>query len=114
VVVLADGTAPALEFLSQLKQRNLSAHKTMVRRYQRHADNGPTSNLEHSRPIKGRKNLFEFKTKQGSRLLYFYMPGKATVLTNGFHKGDPPNPQFDKAEQLRDTVLKLEVGDGRT
>jgi len=104
-VVLDNGRLPAVEFLEELKSRNLPSHKAMVARYQRHADVGPSLNPKHSRPIKGRRGLFEFKTYQGDRLLWFYYPSGGIVLTNGFKKGEPEQDHFAIAERYRDELL---------
>ncbi len=110
VAVLPGGESPARNFLELLKRDHLDSHKVMVRRYRRHADNGPSLNKQHSRPIQGRSRsgLFEFKTDQGDRLLYFYRPGGVTVLTNGFHKGDPPEREYDRAVRYRTAGLAEE------
>ena len=108
-VVLNNGESPAVEFLRALKLRDLNSHKSMVIRYKRHGDNGPSGIKKHERHIRG--NLWEFKTYQGDRLMYFNHPNGGTVMTNGFHKGDPPEQQFDKAESLRNAILELEAND---
>ena len=105
-VVLDDGEIPAVEFLRQLKQSDLGSHKKMVYRYKRHAANGPTANKQHERHIASHGNLWEFKTPQGDRLLYFNHPDGLVVLTNGFHKGDPVNQQYDRAVEYRDQILQ--------
>ena len=43
--------------------------------------------------------------------MYFNHPNGGTVLTNGFHKGDPVEQQYDTAERLRDAILELEAND---
>lgn len=111
-VVLDNGRSPAEEFLLQLKQRSPESHKSMVNRYRRHADNGPASNIRHERHISDRGNLWEFKTWQGDRLLYFNHPDGRVVLTNGFHKGDPAPQRYDVAERLRDQILRGETDHG--
>ena len=105
-IVCNDGSCPAVEFLDELKQNDLGSHKSIVNVYLRHANSGPIMNIEKSRPIKGRDNLFEFKSKQGARILYFYLPGKKTVLTHGFYKGAPTEPEYDRAENMRDQYIE--------
>jgi hypothetical protein len=105
-IVCNDGSCPSVEFLDELKKNDPSSHKSIVNIYLRHADFGQILNIEKSRPINGRENLFEFKSKQGARLLYFYLPGRRTVFTHGFYKGDPNEPEYDKAEKMRNQYIK--------
>jgi hypothetical protein len=108
VIVTNDGERPAIDFLAQLKQANTTSHKTIINVLLRHAEHGPILNEEKSRPIKGKKydGLYEFKSKQGARLLYFYLKGKITVLTSGFQKGAPANIEYKKARTMRDQIMK--------
>lgn len=107
VLVLSDGSSPARMFLETLERNNPISHRTMMFRYTRHADHGPSKNIEHSRIIKGYKNLFEFKTKAGDRLIYFYH-SRGTILANGFHKGDPTKPEYGRAERYQAELLEQE------
>lgn len=108
-IVRDNGSCPAVDFLERLKQENGSSHKSLVNLLIRHADHGQLANERKSRPIKGRNSkigrLFEFKTKQGDRLLYFYEQGQKTILIDGFHKGSPPQREYKKAEGMRDEYL---------
>ena len=112
VVVLPTGEIPAINFLTTLEQQDRSSHKAMVQRYHRHAEIGQSHNIRHSRKISGKDNLYEFKTRQGDRLLYFYLPGRRTVLALGFHKGDPEEAHFDRAERYQRRILELEESSG--
>ena len=113
VVVISDGKSPALEFLKELEKRNKKAHRTLVRRYENHANVGPSRNIQHSRMIKNHGNLYEFKTRSGERLLYSYHPNGSTILLNGFEKGDPAEQQFRRGARLRDQILRQEEDSGR-
>ncbi len=108
---LDNGSCPAVGFLEQVKRRNPASHKSLVNLYMRHADFGHIRNIRKSRAIEGRQNLLEFKSKQGDRLLYFYLSGSRTVLAHGFHKGAPAKAEYDKAEKMRDQYLR-EVENG--
>ncbi len=108
---LNDGSYPVIVFLEQLKEKDIASHRSLVNVIQIHADYGPLLNETKSRPIEGRDNLFEFKTKQGARVLYFYLPGRKTVLTHGFKKGAPGKQEYAKAEKIRDQYLK-EINNG--
>ena len=105
-VVLPSGDSPAREFLEGLKRSAPLAFKSMVNRYKRHADGGPSPNPKQRRHITAHGNLYEFKTTFGHRLLFFEHPAGYTVLTNGFHKGDPSQRAFDRAISYRDSVLE--------
>jgi len=105
-VVLDNGTCPAEDFLEQVKQRDPASHKSLVNIIARHADYGQIRNKRKSRFIKDRGGLLEFKTHQGDRLVYFYLPDRRTVLTHGFHKGAFASDEFDKAEAMRDQYRK--------
>lgn len=104
---LDNGQCPAVEYLQQLESNNVQAHKRLLAVLDRHANHGPILNIKISRELKGDryKHIYEFKTPQGARLFYFYMPGKVTVLTNGCNKGDPAKPSYEKARAFK---LQLE------
>lgn len=111
-IVLNNGVCPAVDFRDMLKRNNIASYKSLVRIFTLHADYGPVRNITKSRAIKGRQNLFEFKSKQGDRLLYFYLSGHRTILIHGFHKGVSEEAEYDRAERIRNQYLK-EVGDDR-
>lgn len=110
-IICDDGSCPAIDFLEQVKQNDPASHKSLVNIYTRHADHGPIKNIRKSKYVKGRRNLLEFKSKQGDRIIYFYLPDGKTVLTHGFHKGTPAEVEYSKAERIRDQYLR-EVGNG--
>jgi len=111
-VVLDDGTCLAEGFLEQVKQNDPASHKSLVNILTRHANHGPINNKKKSRVIGGRENLLEFKTTQGARLVYFYLPGGKTVLTHGFYKGAIASTEYDRAERIRDQYCR-EVENGK-
>ena len=104
-IVLDDNSCPADDFLKQLRHQDLASHKSLVNILTRHADHGEIRNKRKSRVIEDRNNLFEFKTYQGDRAVYFYLPGRMTVLTHGFHKGVSASAEYDRAEAMRDQYL---------
>lgn len=107
-IVYDDGSCPTVDFLEQVKRNKPAAHRSLVSVYKWHADSGPIINERKSKIIEGRKNLYEFKSSQGYRIPYFYLPNGRTVLTHGFHKGSPAKieAEYDKAEKLRDQYLE--------
>ena len=110
VLVLNDGSEPAVEFLQHLKRSNQRSHKKMVQRYRRHAVNGPSRNTNHERHIVSEGNLWEFKTDFADRLLYFNHSGNRVVLTSGFHSTHTSQDQqrYHSAAQFRDEFLREE------
>jgi len=105
-VVLDNGTCPAADFLESLRQRDKASHGSLVNLLARHAEHGPIRNEKKSRAIKGKVNLWEFKTRQGDRMVFFYLAGRKTVLTHGFHKGAPAKTEYRRAEAIRDRYLQ--------
>ena len=110
-IVFDDESCPAIDFLKQVKQNNPASHKSLVNIYTRHAEHGQIRNIRKSKAVKGHRNILEFKSEQGDRLLYFYLPDRKTVLTHGFHKykGTPAKTEYNKAERMRNQYLE-EVG----
>ena len=89
-----------------MKRSILASHKTLVAVLKLHADNGPIHNERKSRLLKGSDGIYEFKSRQGDRITYFYPSGErgVTILTHGFHKGDKGdnvNTQIRRAENLK-------------
>jgi hypothetical protein len=111
-VVLNNGDCPAEEFLKQLEQKDGASYKSLAHLILRHADYGPQRNKEKSKIVEGRENLLEFKTRNGDRLMYFYLPGHRTILTHGFHKGGVTSSEYDRAEKIRDQYCR-EVENGK-
>jgi|WetSurMetagenome_2_1015567.scaffolds.fasta_scaffold01692_4 hypothetical protein len=105
-IVLDDGMCPSFDFLESLKNTDLASHKSFVNIFRQHADSGPLLNEKKSKVLNDRKNLIEFRTKSGDRIMYFYAPGRKTILTHGFHKGAPESQEYDRAERMRDRYLK--------
>lgn len=112
-VVLNNGTCPAEEFLEQVKQNDLASHRSLVNILIWHANHGPIMNKRKSKVIEGRENLLEFKTRQGDRIVYFYLRGRRTVLTHGFHKGAAASAEYDRAETIRNQYC-MEVENGKS
>ena len=92
-----------MEFLGDLKRSTPASHKTIVAVLKLHADSGPIHNECKSRLLKGSHGIYEFKSRQGDRIAYFYPSGErgVTILTHGFHKGDNVHVQIRRAENLK-------------
>ena len=63
LLVLPNDRSPSFSFLKDLEQKNKTSHKTMLRRINDHADEGPSLNTQIFHAIKTIKNLYVFKTK---------------------------------------------------
>ena len=87
---------PAWDFLTGLDAKR---HKAMIHRIQTHAQRGPLLNTQMSRRLED--GIFEFKTPNGDRLLFFYGERRQTILTNGFTKGARLATELRTAKQLR-------------
>jgi hypothetical protein len=111
VIVLDDESRPAIDFLEQLKRDDFTSFKHLVRVYTTHAEIGPLIDPKKSRAIEGWDDLYEFKSPQGARLLYFYLRDRKTVITHGFKKGAPAKNEFNRACRIRDQYLR-EVDNG--
>lgn len=111
-IVLNNGICPAEEFIAEVSRKNPASNRSLADVVKRHADSGQIRNERKSRAIKGRQGLFEFKSRQGDRLLYFYLPGWKTVFTHGFHKGAPEKAEYSRAQTIKDQYLS-EVGNGQ-
>ena len=73
-----------------------------------HANNGPLTNIQKSRRLRDTDGIFEFKNRQGARVLYFY-PGDMrgiTILTHGFKKGANLNTEIRRAERIQTEYYK--------
>ncbi len=89
---------PAEEFITQM---NESSRKSLTAILKRHIDHGPILNKEKSRLLW--QDIYEFKTRQGDRMYYFYDIGRLTILTHGSIK---PKERQLSAEVSRAVSLK--------
>ena len=96
-----EGGCPARDFLAKLVG---PPQKRLTGLLARHANGGPLLNEQQSREIKD--GIYEFKTIQGARLLYFY-PGtqRLTILTHGFMKGAKLPAEVARAKRYRERYL---------
>ena len=94
---------PVIEFLEDLKRSEPSSYKSIVSVLNLHADHGPVLNERKSRIVDRQSRIFEFKNRQGARLLYFYAADveRRTVLTHGFNKGANLRQELRRAQQLQ-------------
>jgi hypothetical protein len=87
---------PAKRFIDGLKPKE---KKSLVNILNLHAEKGPITNEQKSRKL--RNGIFEFKTQQGSRVLYFYSGRRRTILSHGFPKCKPGELAEEIAKAMR-------------
>jgi phage-related protein len=75
---------PLEDFLNELEASDADEHARLVRLLEFVADNEPPRNKEKCRPVT--KDLFEFKTRGGVRVLWFYDANRLIICTHGFPK----------------------------
>lgn len=94
---------PAMEFFGDLRRSAIDSHKSLTAVLNMHAENGPIHNIQRSRPLRGSDGIFEFKSRQGDRIAYFFPAGQRnmTILTHGFHKGANVNREIRRAQSIR-------------
>jgi hypothetical protein len=87
---------PTKSFINALTD---SEQKSIINLLKRHAEAGPIQDITKSREL--RNGIFEFKTRQGIRILYFYAPGRRTILTHGFKKGARLADEISRAARMK-------------
>ena len=104
IVMRRDGFeyCPVEEFMAQMLA---PSRKSMLNLLRRQAETGPILNEQKSRLLQD--GLFEFKSRQGDRLLYFYHPFQRgrIIITHGFHKGARLRVEIDRANDFRAEYL---------
>ena len=103
-----DGTAPVLEWLRQLRQRERRAYAECVVRIQRLEQEG--HKLQRPEADYLRDGIYELRIRFGSvnyRILYFFAGREAAVLTHALTKeAEVPSADIDRAIQRKDTFEK--------
>jgi Phage derived protein Gp49-like (DUF891) len=102
LVISAEGQpfeCPSAKFLGDLEATAPASYNQLSGVMDQHASQGTVRNKEKSRFIGG--GIFEFKSRYGARLLYFFGPGKKTILLNGFQKGAKLKREIARAQGLR-------------
>ena len=93
---------PVIEFLHEVSE---PSRKSLFAVMQQHAHRGPILNVQRSRPLGN--GIFEFKSRQGDRILFFYPEGQrgVTIVTHGFRKGDRLRTEVQRAINYRTEYL---------
>ena len=93
---------PALQFLEEISE---PSRKSLLALIKQHAERGPIQNIQRSRALGN--GIFEFKSRQGDRILFFYPEGQrgVTILTHGFRKGVRLRTEIERAVNFRTEYL---------
>jgi hypothetical protein len=92
---------PYLDFQEQALRQASKEWPKLVRILDYFADAGPPKDSEKSKFL--RDEIFEFRTKGGLRLLWFYDEGRVVICVNGYIKQGQktPNAEIDAAIQWK-------------
>jgi len=92
---------PFLQFKEEATGREPREWPKLVRLMDHTADAGPPRDQEKSKPL--REGIFEFRTKGGLRLLWFYDEGCVVICVNGYIKQGQkiPNAEIDAAMEWK-------------
>lgn len=101
-----DGEECAARQFMKATESDKGITKSLTNLFSRHAHAGPIYNKQQSRELKD--GIYEFKTRQGARVLWFYASERRTILTHGFMKGDPLDAHIERAIGLRELFLAHE------
>ena len=94
---------PAQEFMDGM---SAASEKSIIKVLQQCVAAGTLSNVQKSRRLDD--GIFEFKSRQGDRLAYFYHPTQrgVIVITHGFSKGARLRSEINRALALRREYLQ--------
>src|SRR5687767_5236174 len=90
---------PVLDFMEQLGRSAPRQRDALIAVLEQHMEYGQIRNTRKSNDLGD--GIHEFKESRGGRLVYFYMPGWRTVLTEGFKKGARVAPFKKRALELK-------------
>ena len=92
---------PYFEFQQEAMRRAPNEWPKMVRILDYVVEAGPPKDAEKSKQL--REGIFEFRTKGGLRLLWFYDEGRVVICVNGYIKQGQktPSQQIDEAIQWK-------------
>ena len=96
---------PFLEFQQEAASRASREWPKLVRIMDHTAEAGPPRDEEKSKLL--REGIFEFRTKGGLRLLWFYDEGRVVICVNGYIKQGQkiPNAEIDAAIQWKNNYF---------
>jgi|ERR1043165_6920193 phage-related protein len=93
------------DFLVDLKSLSPNDWKRIVSMIARTAEHGPPRDEEQCRALEGDRaeGLFEFKTRGGVRVLWFYDRERIIICTHGFIKKSQKTPpgEIERAQLIK-------------
>jgi phage-related protein len=97
---------PFFDFQQEAAHRAADEWPKLVRILDYVADAGPPKDAEKSKRL--RDGIFEFRTKGGLRLLWFYDEGRLVVCVNGYIKQGQktPNEEIEQALQWKNKYFE--------
>ena len=97
---------PYFEFQQEALRRAPNEWPKLVRILDYVVEAGPPKDAEKSKPL--REGIFEFRTKGGLRLLWFYDEGRVVICVNGYIKQGQktPSQQIDEAIQWKNRYFE--------
>jgi len=97
---------PYFEFQQQAMRRAAKEWPKLVRILDYVVETGPPKDAEKSKQL--RDGIFEFRTKGGLRLLWFYDEGRVGICVNGYIKQGQKTPrqQIEEAIQWKDKYFE--------
>ena len=97
---------PYFEFQQEAMHRAPKEWPKMVRILDYVIEAGPPKDAEKSKQL--REGIFEFRTKGGLRLLWFYDEGRVVICVNGYIKQGQKTPpqEINDAIQWRNKYLE--------
>lgn len=101
---MGDGRSfETLDFLVKLKKDDQRCFDKINALFARCVDHGPPRNIEKCRKFKNSEEIFELKTGDGVRILWFWDAGNLMICTHGFIKKRQKTPikQIKYAEARR-------------
>ena len=90
---------PYFEFQQQAMRRAAKEWPKLVRILDYVVETGPPKDAEKSKQL--RDGIFEFRTKGGLRLLWFYDEGRVVICVNGYIKQGQKIPSKQIEEAIR-------------
>lgn len=99
---------PYYDFIREAQYSVPAEWPKLVRLLDYVAEAGPPHDENKSKPLKSCDGLFEFRTKGGLRLFWFYDEQRLVICANGYIKQSQKTPrrELTEAKRWRDLYLK--------
>ena len=96
-------------FLARLQKKHPACFKRLLAIIGRCAENGPSMRPDVTRALQGYDGLFEWKTRGGARLFWFYGKERALIVcASGFMKKSQKTPkrELERAAGIRSAYME--------